>query len=69
MVFQKKIIQQQEEQPEPKVVKQMETWKVMNVPSAVEPAIVNEETEEVLTILAGIAKILNELEHVKKALG
>jgi len=66
MVFQKKVIQPE---PEPKVIQQTETWKVMSVPSAVEPAVVNEETEEVLNTLSALAKILNKLEHIEKALG
>jgi hypothetical protein len=82
MGFPKKIqkvvedMEEQEEQEEqvvqPKrvgVVKMQDTWKVMQVPSTFEPAIVDEANEEVLTQLQATAKILNELKHIRKALG
>jgi len=43
-------------------------WKVMNVPSQYEPAIVNQETEDVLDITSAVAKLLNDVSEIKQKL-
>jgi len=58
----------EDEAPEPKkkLKKKDGVWKVMDIPSQYQPAIVNQETEEILDINTAMARLLNEMEKIKK---
>ena len=60
-------VEMEEEVPKP-TSKKKKTWKVAQVPTEYGVAIVNEESNEVLDINSAIAKILNDLEELKKLL-
>jgi len=47
--------------------KPKEKWIVSEVPDTFKPAIVDTEKKEVYAIETALAKILNELEQIKKA--
>lgn len=47
--------------------KPKEKWIVTEIPETTKPAIVDTEKKEVYTIETALAKILNELEQIKKA--
>ena len=43
-------------------------WAVVSVPTQYEPAIGNQDTEEVLDMTSAIARLLNEVEEIKQKL-
>ena len=48
--------------------KPKEKWVVMDVPETMKPSIVDQEKKEVYTIETALARILNDLESLKKLL-
>lgn len=56
------------EKTEEKQEKPKEKWIVTEVPTQTAPAIVNTETKEIYTVETALAKILNDIEKLKKLL-